>query len=177
MDCSPPGSSVQGISQARTMEWVAFPSLGIFLTQGSNLGLLHCRWILFTSCATKEAFIFQASHISNFSSKHWVCLSISIHMLCAVLSHFSHVQLCVTPMDCSPPGSSVHGILQARGLEWVAMSSSRGFSRPRDWTWVSCVSSLVGRLFTTSAAWKLFHPCEQYVLRTFDIKHCARCWA
>jgi len=44
------------------------------------------------------------------------------------------------PMDCSPPGSSVHGILQARILEWVAISSSRGSSQPRDWTWVSCVS-------------------------------------
>ena len=36
------------------------------------------------------------------------------------------------PMDCSPPGSSVRGILQARILEWVAVSSSRGSSRPRD---------------------------------------------
>ena len=44
---------------------------------------------------------------------------------------------CVTlcdPMDCSPPGSSVHGILQARILQWVAMPSSRGSSWPRDWT-------------------------------------------
>ena len=43
-------------------------------------------------------------------------------------------------MDCSPPGSSVHGILQARILEWVAMSSSRGSSWPRDWTQVSCIA-------------------------------------
>ena len=45
-------------------------------------------------------------------------------------------------MDCSPPGSSVHGILQARVLEWVAMSFSRGTSPPRNWTQVSHV---VGR--------------------------------
>ena len=38
------------------------------------------------------------------------------------------------PLDCSPPGSSVHGILQARILEWVAMPSSRGSSQPRDGT-------------------------------------------
>ena len=38
------------------------------------------------------------------------------------------------PTDCSPPGSPVHGILQARRLEWVAVSSSRGSSSPRDWT-------------------------------------------
>ena len=40
----------------------------------------------------------------------------------ALLSHFSHVRLC-SPMDCSPSGSSVRGILQARTLEWVAISS------------------------------------------------------
>ena len=43
------------------------------------------------------------------------------------------------PMDCSPPGSSVHGILQVRILEWVAMPSSRGSSPPRDRTHVSYV--------------------------------------
>ena len=40
-------------------------------------------------------------------------------------------------MDCSPPGSSVHGIFQARLLEWAAISSSRRSSQPRDRTWVS----------------------------------------
>ena len=53
------------------------------------------------------------------------------------------------PMDCSPPGSSVHGISQARILEWVAVSSSRGPSPPRDRTWVSCVSCITDRFFTT----------------------------
>ena len=42
-------------------------------------------------------------------------------------------------MDCSPPGSSVHGILQARTREWVAVPSSRGSSRPRDGTCIFCV--------------------------------------
>ena len=46
------------------------------------------------------------------------------------------------PMNCSPPGSSVHGILYARILEWVAMPSSRGSSQPRDWTHVSYVSCI-----------------------------------
>ena len=49
------------------------------------------------------------------------------------------------PMDCSLPGSSVHGIFQARVLEWVAISFSRGSSRPRDRTQVS---RIVGRRFT-----------------------------
>ena len=44
-------------------------------------------------------------------------------------------------MDCSPPGSSVHGILQARMLEWVAMPPSRVSSQARDQTGVFCLSS------------------------------------
>ena len=51
-------------------------------------------------------------------------------------------------MDCSLPGSSIHGIFQARVLEWVAISFSRGSSRPRDRTWVS---HTVGRRFTVWA--------------------------
>ena len=59
------------------------------------------------------------------------------------------------PVDCSPPGSSVHGILQARILEWVAISSSRRASRPKDWTHVSCVSvALAGGFFTTEPSGK-----------------------
>ena len=52
-------------------------------------------------------------------------------------------------MDCSPPGSSVNRILQARILEWVAMLSSWGSSQPRDRNWVSCVSCIAGKFFTT----------------------------
>ena len=48
-------------------------------------------------------------------------------------------------MDYSPPGSAVHGILQPRVLEWVAISFSWGSSQPRDWTQVSCIA---GRFFT-----------------------------
>ena len=56
--------------------------------------------------------------------------------------------MCLTlcnAMDCSLPRSSVHGILQARVLEWVLISFSKGSSQPRDWTWVSCMA---GKFFT-----------------------------
>ena len=54
-----------------------------------------------------------------------------------------------------PPGSSVHGIFQARILEWAAIFFCRGSSHPRDGTWVSCrVSCIAGRFFTTSATGK-----------------------
>ena len=52
------------------------------------------------------------------------------------------------PTDCSPPDFSVHGILQAKILQWVAISFSRGCSWPRDWIWVSCI---VGRFFNVGA--------------------------
>ena len=60
-------------------------------------------------------------------------------------------QSCLTvcdPMDCSPPGSSVHESLQARILEWVAISFSRGSSRPRYQTRISCISCITGGFFT-----------------------------
>ena len=55
----------------------------------------------------------------------------------------SYLTLC-DPVGCSPPGSSVHGILQARIQEWVAISYSRGSSQPRDRTHVFCIA---GRFF------------------------------
>ena len=76
-----------------------------------------------------------------------------------VLSRFSCVWL-DDPMDCSPPGSSVHGILQARILKWVAMPSSKGssqpkgFSSPRNRTYISCVSSVAGEFVTFWATWE-----------------------
>ena len=67
---------------------------------------------------------------------------------CCIRSHF----IC-DPMDCSPPGSPVHGILQVRILEWAAMLSPRVSSPPRDQTCMSCVS-VGGRFFTASATWE-----------------------
>ena len=74
------------------------------------------------------------------------------------------------PMDCSPPGSTVHGILQAKVLEWVASSFSRGSSWPRDRTQVSHISDRCFNLWAThvkgvpnAIGWKLPHmskPCK-----------------
>ena len=64
----------------------------------------------------------------------------------------SAVQSCVTlcdPMDQSPPGCSVCGISQASILEWIAISSSRGSSRPRDWPTSPASPALPGRFFIT----------------------------
>ena len=67
--------------------------------------------------------------------------------------HGKLLQSCLTmtiynPMFCSPPSSPVHGIFQARILEWVAMPACRGSSRPRDQTHISCGSCIAGRYST-----------------------------
>jgi len=70
------------------------------------------------------------------------------------------LQSCLTlcnPMDCSPPGPSIHGILQPRILEWVAMPSPRGSSRPRDQTctyYVSCISRWVLYFYHHLGRWE-----------------------
>ena len=67
------------------------------------------------------------------------------HRVCAVCSDAQSCPTLWDPMDCSPPGSSVHGISQDRILEWAAISFSRGSSQPRDRTQVFHIA---GRFFT-----------------------------
>ena len=71
-----------------------------------------------------------------------------------MLSCFSHGRLFATPGTVVPPGSSVHAILQARILEWVAMSSSRGSSQPRDRTRVSHVSCIGRWILYPCVTWE-----------------------
>ena len=66
----------------------------------------------------------------------------------------SYPTLCDS-MDCSPPGSSVHGIFQARILEWAAISSSKGPSQPRDQTCLSCVTCVASGFFTAEPLGKV----------------------
>ena len=77
----------------------------------------------------------------------------------------SCLSLC-DPMDCSPSGSSVHGLLQTRILEWGAMPSSRGSSQPRDWTSVSYVFHVGRRSFF----FLLAPPGKSIVKSTTDVK-------
>ena len=91
----------------------------------------------------------SATHILHIS---WVCVCVCVCVCIYTLTIYiwwwwlslCHVQF-FNPMACSPPGSSVHGIFQARILEWVAISFSRESSQPRDQTWVFCI---VGGFFT-----------------------------
>ena len=75
----------------------------------------------------------------------------SIVWLCCCLVAKSCLTHC-NPIDCSPPGSSVHGVFQARILEWVAISFARRFSRPRDGTSVSCLGRWILHCWATREA-------------------------
>ena len=110
--------------------------------------LYHC----YLSCEIGEALIKYLKNIVNI---------LAVGSGCGDLSEWSDTSLkygsglvtksCLTVcdrMDYSLPGSSVHGILQARTLEWVAISFSRGSSQPRNQTQVSCIA---GRFFTNWA--------------------------
>ena len=79
----------------------------------------------------------------------WHTLCVCVCVCVCVLVAQSCLTLC-DPMDGSPPGCSVHGILQTRILEWVAMPSSRGSSQTRDQTQVSCTADGFFTIWATS---------------------------
>ena len=80
----------------------------------------------------------------------FICIMNKFVSYSCCLADKSRLTLC-DPMDCSPPGSSVHENFQARSLEWVAIFSSRGSSSPREGTHISC---LAGGFFTTEPSGK-----------------------
>ena len=102
---------------------------------------------------------------SNFPDKMiwWICGKSPSHFKkekCVHAQSFSHGLFC-DPMDCSLPGTSVCGILQARILEWVAIPFSRGSSRPRDWTWVSGLSCTGRWILYHWATWEILDAIGQ----------------
>ena len=123
MDYSLPGSSVHGILQARILEWVIISSSRIFPTQGSNLHLLCLlHW---------EADSLPLSHLISWHSTIKV---VTLHLIFLVAQLFLTV---CDAVEFNLPGSSVHGVFQARILDWVAISFSRGSFQPRDKTHIS----------------------------------------
>ena len=101
--------------------------------------------------------------VEGYHERWWVCLWPSwrwwfyeyMKVKMKVLVAQSCVALC-NPMDCSPPASTVYGILQGRILEWVAMPSSRGSSWPRYQTWISCSRKIFYPLSHQSVTIKLY---------------------
>ena len=120
---------------------------GIFPTQGSNPSLLHCRWILYRLSRQGSPRILEWVACpwlqGNFLTRELNWGLLKCRWILYQLSYLGSplvTQSCLTlcdSMDCSLPGSSVRGILQARILEWVAIPFCRGSSQLRDQTQVS----------------------------------------
>ena len=144
MDCSPPGSSVHGIFQARVLEWgaIAFYCLrpGVLKSKLWDRRLLE--GILLKN-------IFRNSSRNEWWHQWFVLFCFSLKCCCLVTKLF---QTLCDPRDCRLPGFSVNGISQARIWEWVVISFSRGSFQPRHG---NCVSCSAGRFFTTELPGKL----------------------
>ena len=127
--CDPIDYTVHGLLQARILEWVAFPFSRGSSQPRDRTQVSRNAGGFFTSWVTREAP----------KPPPFCSVKVKVTQSCPALCD---------PMDCSLPGSSVHGILQARILEPVALPSSRGPSWPRNQTPISCSSYSAGRFFT-----------------------------
>ena len=109
----------------------------------------------------------QASGGCPVFSQYYFLFCMDIEKKMKVLVAQSCPTLC-NPMDYGPPGSSVHGILQGRILEWVVMPFSRGFSQPRDWMWASHTAGRPFTIWATRVALKLWY-CNYDILLKYMI--------
>ena len=138
------GLSHHRLHRSELTAWSLCPNRA--LCQFSNFIWMGSYWVYtlcvssFTQCHTLfpdwSRGYQHLLHSLNYTHVLYVFFSVLVSQSC---------QLC-DPMDCSPPGSSVHGTLQARILEWVAIPFSRRSSQPRDWTqspilWVDSLPS------------------------------------
>ena len=128
-----------------------------FISQIRNATQIEVKWAWAPS-----QYVAELEFEGNLITELWFLNLLSLNSCCWIQaisevlelsceSESEVAQSCLTlcdPMDCSPPGSSVHGIFQAGVLEWVAVSFSKGSSQPRDRTQVSHTA---GRCFTVWA--------------------------
>jgi len=130
---------------------ILIAAVSISLTHASSLGSYSGCCFSSEGHPYSSVWLFLCQGPNNFFSRfiwHTVLFLLLFVVLCSVTLVVSYS---LRPMDCSPPGSSVCGILQARILEWVAMPSSRGSSQPRNRTHISSISCIAGSFFTHQA--------------------------
>ena len=176
--CSPNGGITtdickdSGLSGGETLgrTWRSWVHPGLHCLCGPP-NVLHLPNICFT---TSMWIVFLLFEVPNLSPQHPLLFSGIVSKVRAsvtstsysVFLGLSHVcyccrlgtQLCpilCNPMDCSPSGSSVHGIFQARILQWVVIPSFRGSSQPRYQTWVSCIAGRFFIIWDTREAQKI----------------------
>ena len=148
--CDPMDYTGHGILQAKVLEREAFPfsrgsSQPRDQTQVSHIaGGFLTSWATIKICVETQKTLNRQSNLEEekWSWRHqapWLLIILKLYYFCCLVAK-SCPTLC-NPMHYSPPGCSDHGISQARILEWVAISISRGSSQPRNQTHVSCIAS------------------------------------
>ena len=142
-------------SNSRSPEWDMNGNLSSQPQQRLYVFLFSCLTSCFTYCE-----ICCSVHRMAMSSL-WIVLCL-VAQSCPTLCYSMDYVACQAPLSM--------GILQARILEWVAMPSSRGSSRPRDWTHVSCVACIAGRFITTEPPRKPFSLITDSILPTNESK-------
>ena len=112
---------------------------------------------MLTLLQTQACFVIPVTTSCASNTREIWCQPPDLHFFIEESESESEVaQSCPTlcdPMDCSLPGSSLHGILQARVLIWVSISFSRESSQPKDQTWVSCIPGKCFNLWATRVAY------------------------
>ena len=159
--CHPPARSLGGLAPRSSLEGTSVmlwdPCIFLKMTCHKIFSLRKSRFgkeeMLSLSAPWAIVHFVQSPilfRVSNFFFNLWTC-HLSAYYTSVLTCLVS--QSCLTlwdPIDCSPPGSSVHGILQARILEWVSMLSSRGSFQPRDGTQVSHIAGWFFTIWATS---------------------------
>ena len=124
----------------------------IFLAMSQGMWDLRSPTRNRTCIPRSEALEVQSLNHWTSRKVHWPSeTTLSAPACMCVLSCSIRSDFC-DPMNCSPPGSSVHGILQARLLQWVAIPFSRGSSQPRDWNQVSLIAGGLLTIWATKEA-------------------------
>ena len=140
IDGSPPGSPIPGILQARTLQWVAISFSKAWKWKVKSLSRVQLRtpWTaayqappfmgLYICISKANRVVKKDKHKNVHQKKKKACVCVHMYIYAAAKSNQSCPTLC-DPIDRSPPGSPVPGILQTRTLEWVAISFSNAWKR------------------------------------------------
>ena len=114
-------------------------------TESQTKNLTTHFWLVFTDTVKSVSPEGKSNCVKTRPQPRKKLLQLEPYGICGCMLAVQSWPLLGNPMDCSLPGSSVHGVLQARILEGVAIPFSRASSQPRYWTWVSYIA---GRFFT-----------------------------
>ena len=135
--------------------WAKSGLLSVFVNSHGDTAMLLCLHIIYAAFLPQWQNLVVLT-VNTCPTRPKICPSLTFYrkslLICSLAAFCLARSWYIYPMDCSPPGSSVHGILQARILEWVAILVCRETSWPRDW---AHISRIAGGIFIIWATWEV----------------------